>query len=325
MLPVLGAICGASSASFNRCGRRFGTVGDVIDDHFAFSNDVALPIDLNIAGCFGAVGSQSPHRAERHGGIEQDHFLANDRDEFPAALHAVAAACAVIIDRRVAEESSSTPGFWLIHLGWSEASPRRGLAEIPIDIQKSCRAGIFIRRRRIPAGVNDEQVGFFNHRQKIADEIPVCLRNSGGEAFEPGTGWMIEHCAHRGIIRAIAGERFAKAVLHEPFVSRPAIVVGELIDIALAVENDVEDVVMISAAKAGAGKFEQEIDDPARIRPAIVSADSTFGSPRSITPSMIFLPARSRKTPRSRFGCAASIEICSALESASSISATNRI
>ena len=49
-----------------------------------------------------------------------------------------------------------------------------------------------------------------------------------------------------------------------------------------------------------------------------LAASRSSASPRSSTPSMIFLPARSFSTPRSSLGCAASIEICCAMLSASS-------
>ena len=47
-----------------------------------------------------------------------------------------------------------------------------------------------------------------------------------------------------------------------------------------------------------------------RMRSATCSGVSTAASLRSMTPSMMVLPARSDSTPRSSFGCAASIEIC---------------
>src|ERR1043165_1387638 len=57
---------------------------------------------------------------------------------------------------------------------------------------------------------------------------------------------------------------------------------------------------------------------PARMRSATCSGRSTIWSPRLITPSMIFFDDRSFSTPRSMLGCADSIEICCAFESASS-------
>ena len=72
-----------------------------------------------------------------------------------------------------------------------------------------------------------------------------------------------------GVVGAVAGEGFAKAVLHEPFVCAGAIVVGELLDITLAVEEDVENVVVISAAEARVGELEEKVDDAARIRAAV--------------------------------------------------------
>src|SRR5688500_1375060 len=56
---------------------------------------------------------------------------------------------------------------------------------------------------------------------------------------------------------------------------------------------------------------------PARMRSATACALSTASLPRSITPSMTLLPPSSRSTARSSRGCAASIEICEALVSAS--------
>src|SRR5882757_95776 len=57
---------------------------------------------------------------------------------------------------------------------------------------------------------------------------------------------------------------------------------------------------------------------PFRIRSATTEAGSISGLPRSSTPSMIFFEDRSLSTPRSSLGCAASIEICSAMLSSSS-------
>ena len=55
-----------------------------------------------------------------------------------------------------------------------------------------------------------------------------------------------------------------------------------------------------------------------RTRSATTSGVSTAGSDRSNTPRIIVLPARSASTPRSSSACAVSIEIWSAVHSASS-------
>ena len=69
---------------------------------------------------------------------------------------------------------------------------------------------------------------------------------------------------------------------------------------------------------AGISRSAATYFSPVRMRSATCSGRSTIWSPRLITPSMIFLAERSFSTPRSIFGCAASIEICCATESASS-------
>jgi hypothetical protein len=232
-------------------------------------NEPPLAIDLDIGGVVGGIGGEASDGADGGGGVDEDHFLADDGNQFSAALGVESATSAVEIDGGVTEEAGSSPGFGLVDFLSGESAPGRGLAEIAIDIEISRGAGVFIGRGGIPARVNHENVLVLDHGQKVADELAVRLRDAGDEFFDAARRGVGEDGVHGGSGRAVAGEGFAEAVFHEPFVGAGAVVVGELLDVALAVEQDIENIVVISAAEACARELEQEVDHAARIGAAV--------------------------------------------------------
>jgi len=117
--------------------------------------------------------------------------------------------------------------------------------------------------------MNHEQIGFFDDGQKIADELPVGF---GTPAVRPSTPAGVDfpgRCACRPGLRH-SWQVSREAVFHEPFEGGGAVVVGELIDVTLAVEDDVEDIIMIPRQNLALGSFSRKSITPRESGPRLM-------------------------------------------------------
>jgi hypothetical protein len=121
----------------------------------------------------------------------------------------------------------------------------------------------------VPVGVDDEAVVELDDQFQIPKKPPMFRRHGRKKLvdrrFAGAPGGVVDH----RIVHAVALQRVVHALFDKPFEGGHRIDRRGVERLALAVENEVEDVVVIATDEAGVGQFQQQVDDAARFRAAV--------------------------------------------------------